>query len=285
MNLQNLFLERSKILQTLPSQHESTELYNKYLENEDLSILTYIYNKNFTDLTNLPEEILISFMEQNFEIGNALIDKAANLNYEVSDEVLCYLTNKGDEYAKDLLVHKYIKFVERVIKQLKNKGRYNRGYELDDLIQSGYIGFYKAMKDFKIEKRRPFKIFAQHVIIRHINSLISRSNNNKLKSLNDAFSYHTPISSDSEITYEQLLKSDEFSPESHIIKQQTFYEFWALLSDSERTVLWYFSESYSYEEIGSIVFGSTHSTPQKQIKAVDNTIQRINKKRDTYLKK
>jgi RNA polymerase sporulation-specific sigma factor len=272
-------------LQTLPSHQEYIELHNEFLETEDSSVLSKIYSKANKDFVNLPDDILISLYAFEFDLDGVFEKKAQINNYNVNDEILCHLSNLGDQNAQDILVLKYIKPVEKIIKNLRNRGRYNKGYELDDLIQSGYIGFYKAMKDFKIEKRRPFDIFVKHVITRHINSLISRSNNNKLKSLNEAFSYHTPISSDSEITYEQLLKTDDFSPMAHIIKQETFYEFWELLSDSERTVLWYVAESYSYKDIASKVFQKTHDTSAKRIKAVDNTIQRINNKRDSYFNK
>ena len=261
------------------------ELLQTYKEESSITPLRLLYSRNKENLTNLTEEMLIALLQNGYSsIKTVLYDIVRLNNYKTIDEILVSMAQDGIEDAKDIISVKYVEFVKKTVLQHKKRGRYNRGDDDDDLIQSGYIGFCKAIRDFKIEKKRPFKIFAQHVIRRHIDSIISRSGNNKLKTLNDAFSYHSPVSkNDSENTFEQLLKSEEFQPEHHLIVEENFWEIWETLSETEKHVIWYYSEDYSYEEIGKLVFRDTHSTIEAQIKAVDNSMQRVKTKREDYI--
>lgn len=261
------------------------ELLEQYKQEYNLTPLRVLYSRNKENLSLLSEDMLITLLQNGYQdTKQILFSNIKSNNYKGPDEILVLLAQEGDEEAKDIISVKYVEFVKKSVLQLKKRGRYNRGDDDDDLIQSGYIGFFKAIRDFKIEKKRPFKIFVQHVIKRHIDSIISRSGNNKLRTLNDAFSYHSPVSkNDSENTFEQLLKSEEFQPEHHLLVEETFWELWETLSETEKCVCWYYSEDYSYEEIGKIVFRETHPTTEAQIKAVDNTMQRIKTKREDFI--
>lgn len=262
------------------------ELVEQYKQDYNLTPLRVLYTRNKHQLNILSEEMLITLLQNGYQDVKApLFHLVSNNNLKGSDEVLVLLAQDGNQKARDIISIKYVEFVKRTVLQLKKRGRYNRGDDDEDMIQSGYEGFYKAIRDFKIEKKRPFKIFVQHVIKRHIDSIISRSGNNKLRTLNDAFSYHSPVSkNDSENTFEQLLKSEEYQPEQHLLVEETFWELWETLSETEKSVCWYYSEDYSYEEIGKIVFRETHPAAEAQIKAVDNTMQRIKKKREDFIK-
>lgn len=261
------------------------ELLEQYKLDYNLTLLRILYTRNKENLCNLTEEMLVVLLQNGYsDVKPIVFDMVTSNNYKGSDEILVMLTQEGDSIAKEIISIKYVDFVKKAVLQLKKRGRYNRGDEDDDLVQSGYIGFYKAIRDFKIEKKRPFKIFVQHVIKRHIDSIISRSGNNKLRTLNESFSYHSPVSkNDSENTFEQLLKSEEFQPEHHLFVEETFWEIFETFSETEKYVLWYYSEDYSYEEIGSIVFRDSHPTNEARIKAVDNSMQRIKTKREDYI--
>ncbi|MGN5650634.1 sigma factor [Bacillus sp. Brlt_9] len=269
----------------LPITLSDNELLEMYKETFDVTLLRIMYSRNKENLSNLSEEMLIVLLQNSYEnVKPVIYNLVKENNYESSDESLAIMAQEGDSIAKEVIALRYVEYVKKVVIALKKRGRYNRGDDDEDLIQSGYIGFFKAIRDFKIEKKRPFRIFVQHVIKRHIDSIISRSSNNKLRTLNDAFSYHSPVSNnDSENTFEQLLRSEEFQPEHHLVEIETFWEMWELLSETEKSVLWYYSEDYAYEEIGHFVFRDTHSTVDKQIKAVDNTMQRIKTKRIEFI--
>lgn len=279
--MNNTVQSKTKYLNDLTNE----ELLEQYKQEYNLTPLRVLYSRNKENLSLLSEDMLITLLQNGYQdTKHILFSNIKSNNYKGSDEVLVLLAQEGDDEAKNIISVKYVEFVKKSVLQLKKRGRYNRGDDDDDLIQSGYIGFFKAIRDFKIEKKRPFKIFVQHVIKRHIDSIISRSGNNKLRTLNDAFSYHSPVSkNDSENTFEQLLKSEEFQPEHHLLVEETFWELWETLSETEKCVCWYYSEDYSYEEIGKIVFRETHPTTEAQIKAVDNTMQRIKTKREDFI--
>ena len=230
--------------------------------------------------------MLVALLQNGFtETRPLLFELALENKYEVCDEILVLMSQAGDLTAKTILDNKYIEPVKNIVNQLHKRGRYNRGDDFEDLIQSGYLGYYKAVRDFKIEKKRPFRIFLPYVVKRHIESIISRSGNNKLRALNEAFSYHSPVNNnDTESTFEQMLSSEEYQPEKELFIIETFWELWEMFSETEKSVLWYYAEDYSYEEIGKIVFCDSHPTIEAQIKAVDNTIQRIKTKREDFVK-
>lgn len=193
---------------------------------------------------------------------------------EASDEVLVLMCQDSVPNAMDVLITRYNPFVKKTINRLQRK-YFFRGFELDDLIQEGVLGLFKAIDDFKIERKTRFRDFSKHVIEKHIGTLILRSSNYKNKVLNESFSYHTPIGGDSEITFEQLLKGGANSPEAVVENTQIFYEIAEKFTNLEKIVLVHYELGLSYEEIGKRV--------GKNKKAIDNTIQRIRTKGRTYL--
>ena len=163
-----------------------------------------------------------------------------------------------------------------ILKFLSEKKFFFRGFDTNDLVQEGIIGLFKSKEDYKIERKTKFKDFSRHVIEKHIGTLILRSSNYKNKVLNESFSYHSPIGNDSEVTFEQLLKSDANLPEEKFVNKETFYAIWERLTDMEREVLNLYSLGLSYDEMGDLL--------GKKKKAIDNTIQRIRKKGKAYEK-
>lgn len=191
-----------------------------------------------------------------------------------TDELLVLMAQDGNRDALEVLFERYIPFVEWTIKRLKGKFFF-RGYETDDLVQEGILGLFKSKDDYKIERKTKFKDFSRHVIEKHIGTLIIRSSNYKNITLNESFSYHSPIGSDSEVTFEQLLKSEANSPEVVTVNRETYHAIDEGLTPLEKEVLGHYEKGLSYEEIGELV--------GKKKKAIDNTIQRIRKKGKSYM--
>jgi RNA polymerase sporulation-specific sigma factor len=191
-----------------------------------------------------------------------------------SDELLVLMAQDNNSDALDVLFERYLPIVKRIIRRLEKKFFF-RGFDTNDLIQEGVIGLFKSKDDYKIERKTKFKDFSRHVIEKHIGTLILRSSNYKNKVLNESFSYHSPIGSESEVTFEQMLKSEANSPETVTVNRETYYAILDKLTDLEKEVLEYYALGLSYEEIGELV--------DKKKKAVDNTIQRIRKKGKQYL--
>lgn len=192
---------------------------------------------------------------------------------KANDEVLVMMSQGEDDEALRVLVERYLSIVKKTIKKLERK-YFFRGLDSNDLIQEGIMGLFKSKDDFKIERKTKFKDFSRHVIEKHMGTLILRSANYKNKVLNESFSYHSPIGNDSEITFEQMLKSESHQPESTYINRESFYGIWGKLTSLEKNVLQLYSEGLSYQEIGELV--------GKKKKAIDNTIQRIRKKGNMY---
>lgn len=225
------------------------------------------------DMKNLNEEQLMFLVQcSSKEALNILISQQTDY-YEASDEMLVLMSQKGDFEAAEILIERFVPFVKKVIRRLERKFFF-RGFDTNDLIQEGVLGLFKSKDDYKIERKTKFKDFSKHVIEKHIGTLILRSSNYKNKVLNESFSYHSPIGSDSEITFEQLLKSDSYHPEDMLMKKESYEDISEKLTELEQKVLKLYAKGLSYEEIGEIV--------GKKKKAIDNTIQRIRKKGKSY---
>jgi RNA polymerase sporulation-specific sigma factor len=213
-------------------------------------------------LDTINDDILMILVQsQSRRAKEELIRRYENNFKKASDEVLVLMSQEGERDAMEFLVERYQPFVKKIINRLKNKFFF-RGFEANDLVQEGFLGLFKAIDDFKIERKTKFKDFSKHVIEKHIGTLILRSSNYKNKVLNESFSYHSPIGTESEITFEQLLKSETYAPEESCIKKETFEAIEDKLTDLEKSVLKLYSRGLSYEEIGFDVIKNISSITQ-----------------------
>lgn len=236
----------------------------------------YFLRKKFFGKWNELEDETLLILTQTLskKAKEELYARYSNNLKKASDELLVLMAQDENAEALDVLFERYIPFVKWTIRRLDRKFFF-RGYEMDDLIQEGIIGLFKSKDDYKIERKTKFKDFSRHVIEKHIGTLILRSSNYKNKVLNESFSYHSPIGSDSEVTFEQLLKSEANGPELVAVNRETYFAIEEKLTDLEKEVLEYYALGLSYEEIGELV--------GKKKKAIDNTIQRIRKKGKQYI--
>ena len=77
---------------------------------------------------------------------------------DINDYYLVDLICENDEISYGILFDKY----KPLIRKIASKFYYNYndyGYEFDDFVQEGYVGFYKALK--KLHKRY-HKLTSQH---------------------------------------------------------------------------------------------------------------------------
>lgn len=238
-----------------PSYFLRKKFFGKWKELGDDTLLTLAQT-----LSPKAKEELYSRYENNLKNG--------------SDELLVLMAQDDNKDALDVLFERYLPIVKRIIRRLEKKFFF-RGFDTNDLVQEGVIGLFKSKDDYKIERKTSFKNFSRHVIEKHIGTLILRSSNYKNIALNESFSYHSPIGSESDVTFEQMLKSDANSPETVTVNRETYFNIAEKLTDLEKDVLEYYALGLSYEEIGELV--------GKKKKAIDNTIQRIRKKGKQYL--
>lgn len=183
----------------------------------------------------------------------------------MTDEQLALLAQQGNSNAELELFNKYRSLINKC-----SRGYFLIGGDIEDLVQEGMIGLYKAIKNYSADKAATFSTFASLCIRRQIQSAVRNASAKKNKALSSA----VPImDEDSDDTGVYLIADGE-SPDSILIHKQTsqaiFEELKKLLSPLEYDVLKYYLSGLSYQQIAS-------KTKQTK-KSIDNALSRIKKK-------
>ncbi|WP_217915083.1 RNA polymerase sporulation sigma factor SigH [Miltoncostaea marina] len=198
---------------------------------------------------------------------------------EAQDRALISRARAGDPAAMDKLIDKYRGFV-----RMKASAYFLAGGESEDLIQEGLIGFFKAVRDYRVDREASFRSFAELCVTRQIITAIKTAARNKHAPLNTYVSFsHTRAGSsgDQEMSLAEVLPSDPVvDPVSQVISSEELRSLVGCLgetlSDLESGVLTMYLEGRPYEEIA----GRLDCTP----KTVDNALQRVKRKVQTHLR-
>jgi len=180
----------------------------------------------------------------------------------IGDEELLCLYRNGEQEIADFLMEKYKGLVRQKARTL-----YLIGGEPEDLIQEGMIGLYKALRDYREDREITFRAFASLCIERQLYTAVQSSNRKK------NFALNTSVSLDAQ---EEQLEgaSQALSPENILIDRENVMALEEAiehkLSPMEKKVLELYLQGAGYQEISSIL--------GKNIKSVDNALQRIRKK-------
>jgi len=194
----------------------------------------------------------------------------------LTDEELIELIKNGDDRAESEIFLRYKDLVTKI-----SRGYFIVGGDLEDLIQEGMIGLYKAIKGYTSHKETSFKTFAVLCIKHQIQTAIRRANTNKNKPLSSAvslqsFSHNTESESLDYLPIELVLNS---TPAEKAIDKENFERLKNIITSSlsvlEFEVLKYYLQGYSYKEISSAL-----SLPPKSI---DNCLTRIKHKIKTKI--
>lgn len=205
-------------------------------------------------------------MESTARVGHPLIDWN-------DDEQLVRLAKAGNGDATKRLLTKYHYFV-----RMKSYSYFIAGGDGDDLIQEGYIGLYKAIRDYREDKARSFRSFAELCVTRQIITAIKTASRQKHSPLNSYLSFsYSPAGSAGydDRTLADIIPSGRTSdPVMQVISREELESLTdclqRLLSPLESSVLRYYLEGHSYELIAEYI---EHDT-----KTVDNALQRIKRK-------
>ncbi|MBQ7308430.1 MAG: sigma-70 family RNA polymerase sigma factor [Clostridia bacterium] len=173
----------------------------------------------------------------------------------------------GDEKALDLILNRY----KPLVLSLSRK-YFLIGGTIEDLVQEGNIGLFKAITSYDISKNISFVNFCKLCIERNLQTAISKANNTKNKVLN----YFDSIDGEDE---EELSFPDSTpSPEEMLISNEILQELKEnirlKLTTLEKQVLYHFIKGKSYNEISDILQVST--------KSVDNALNRLRKKLSNF---
>ena len=182
----------------------------------------------------------------------------------------------GDLEAEETLMRKYKETVK-----IKAKMYYMAGADEDDVVQEGMIGLLKAIRQYDAEKEVTFGTFASLCITRQIISAIRSAGRDKHKALNTSVSLSDPLKEDSgEMTVEDTLTTNMAeNPETLLVMKDIagyiLHNGDNILSDFEMEVLSEVLKGRSHEEIAEKL--------DKNIKSIDNALQRTKKKIVSYL--
>lgn len=183
----------------------------------------------------------------------------------MTDEQLALLAQQGNSNAELELFNKYRSLINKC-----SRGYFLIGGDIEDLVQEGMIGLYKAIKNYSADKAATFSTFASLCIRRQIQSAVRNASAKKNKALSSAVPIMDEDSDDTGV----YLIADGKSPDSILIHRQTsqaiFEELKKLLSPLEYDVLKYYLSGLSYQQIAS-------KTKQTK-KSIDNALSRIKKK-------
>lgn len=189
---------------------------------------------------------------------------------EMTEEAVTSLAQAGDRNAWDFLAETY-----RPLIQYQVRPYFMIGAEEEDLVQEGLIGLTEAIRDFVPTKGVKFRTFATLVIRRHVYSAMEKAGRLKHLPLNSYLSLQETLPGDSKQRVEDVLEDvDSQNPLEQVIDSEGMKEYLEhiskVLSPLEQTILSNYLEGHSYREISEVT--------GRDVKSVDNAIQRIRKK-------
>ena len=189
------------------------------------------------------------------------------VNYtEMTDDELILLAQSGDDTALETILIRYKPLVYK-----KSQPYYLAGGDDDDVIQEGLIGLYKAIMSFNKDRFPLFNIFAGVCIERRIISAVKKASRLKHNPLNS----YVSLSNDENTNDIENIKSDMgMNPENILIERENVSGLEGRINDAlsafEMQVLLCQINGHTYKETAEIL--------NRDVKAVDNAMQRIKKK-------
>lgn len=200
--------------------------------------------------------------------------KNCSLNYKEYDDFteqeLIESIRLGDEKAAKHLISRYSYIVWKIVSSF-----FIIGGDKDDLFQEAMIGLMNAMDKYNCDINDNFRCFAEICIRRQVITAIRKSKGYKNNLLNNSISMHDYTRLEHDVSaLNTLVCAECLNPENVIITKEEINDYYKnifeILSEFEKAVLTEFENGKSYEEISI--------TLKKNIKSIDNAMQRIRKK-------
>ena len=189
---------------------------------------------------------------------------------EYNDYELVALAHEHNEDAINKLYEKYKPLIHSKSREVY-KYVSNKGIELSDVIQEAMIGFEEAIRDFNQNDNAIFYTFASICVDRQLKSMMLKFSRDKHKILNEAISFDNDKDN---INILNFIYDDNDNPENEIISKEDNQEILKTIQNKLTTFeLEVFNlriKGYSNGDIASIL--------NKDVKSIDNTLQRIKAK-------
>ena len=182
-------------------------------------------------------------------------------------ELLSYIEEINEE-ANEIIFKKYepliTSFASKMYRYCKNSG-----VELNDLIQEGRLGLNIAINSYDSDKKNIFYTYARTCIERKIITMVLQTKRLKNRHLNESISLE--FAEDEKYKVESIVADNRLNPEKQIMDYENEKELIdsikGVLTDFEQQVFELKLASFSYREIAEIL--------EKDLKSIDNAIQRI----------
>ena len=192
-----------------------------------------------------------------------MIDYAA-----LNDTQLLELAAVGDRDAEEQLAIRYMQLVRVCARPL-----FLAGGSSEDLIQEGTFGLLSAIRNYKPDCGASFRTFAEHCIRKRLFSAVKSASRLKHIPLNDGMSLEQ-LSEESDHRLSEVPAQLINTPEDLVLARESKEELYRALSDRlsklEKQVLSLYLDGYHYQDIARRL--------NKDVKAVDNAVQRIRRK-------
>lgn len=151
---------------------------------------------------------------------------------------------------------------------------------MEDIVQEGMIGLYKAIKGYDKKKNASFKTFATMCIKHQIQSAIKVANAKKNSPLSNSVSLQSFSENSDDDDFLPANLIFQVSPDEKIINKERYKnlleEIRKMLSEKEMKVLRLYLKGYTYKEIGKIL--------KMPYKSIDNSLSRIKTKLRSLIK-
>ena len=189
---------------------------------------------------------------------------------EYNDYELVALAHEHNEDAINKLYEKYKPLIHSKSREVY-KYVSNKGIELSDVIQEAMIGFEEAIRDFNQNDNAIFYTFASICVDRQLKSMMLKFSRDKHKILNEAISFDNDQDN---INILNFIYDDNDNPENEIISKEDNQEILKTIQNKlttfELDVFNLRIKGYSNSDIASLL--------NKDVKSIDNTLQRIKAK-------
>ena len=189
---------------------------------------------------------------------------------DISDEQLIHMLHESSEDAKDLLFEKYKYIIDIELKKYSSMARV-LGYDYNDLYQDALVGFSDALVSYRTDKHAALASFITLCVDRKLQVCIKKAGRLKNKLLNESLSLEHVYDAYTSPLMDLLSDNKENDPLENIVKEEKMAELVSSikerLSDMEYEVYSLMVNGLKYDEIATLL--------NKDLKQVDNTIQRI----------
>lgn len=195
----------------------------------------------------------------------------------MTEEMLIQKAQTGDGGAMATLLEQYKSLVNKI-----SRSYFLLGGEIEDIVQEGMIGLYKAILHYSTEKIASFKTFAATCIKHQIQTAVKMASSEKNKVLSAALPFAERVShdEDEDEEVEIIVPSSLPLPDDKVLERERMHEIKKsiikTLSPLELKILSLYLKGYSYNEISNIAKLSK--------KSIDNGLTRI-KNKLSFLKK